>query len=513
VATFETVDVTESRRPRGADILGRVGTSEVSASGVPFAHDGAGVNIIGTGHFFLNSTTGGTDDEPLPKMAAVGIFRWLLPGSVARGAAGMLILRVLQVGLEFLCGLVLARLLGASSYGAYAFAVSWVGLLGIPAACGFDRFLIREVAKFQARAQWQLLRGMLRRSGQIVLVASTVLALAAAVSARLLATEPGSEMAIALQLGMIIVPLVAISRLRQAALQGLGRVVWGQTPETLVQPLVLLCCLGAMYLLQGVPRTGPTAVILHTAAAAVACAGGIAFLHRSLPARAKTAPAAYQTRAWFTGAMPFLWILGMNVIVTYTDVIMLGLLVGSEPTGVYRVASQMAAFVALPLTAISLAFAPTIASLYVLNDMASLQRKATRSAQAIVALALPIMATMFFFGRHILALFGPEFTAGYPALVILSCAYVLNAAMGTSGYLLIMTRHERAVAITFSATAAIDVIANLLLIPVWGINGAAASTALSVVLVSVVFAVLAYRMLAIQPTALVFRRRLTLAAS
>jgi O-antigen/teichoic acid export membrane protein len=418
---------------------------------------------------------------------------------MARGAAGMLVLRVLQVGLEFLCGIILARLLGASSYGAYAFAVSWVGLLGILAACGFDRLLIREVAKFQSRGEWSLLRGMLRRAGQIVVLSSTILACGAAVSAQLLATGTESEIVLAFQLGMLIVPLIAVARARQAALQGLGRVVWGQVPETVVQPVGLLCLLGAAHLVLGISLRGPLAVALHAAAAGVACAWSIGLLRRSLPAAARAATPEFRTRLWLAGAVPFLWILGMSVVLMYVDVIMLGLLAGSEAAGIYRVAAQMAASVAFPLTAVNMAFAPAIAGLYAQHDMATLQRKATMAAQAILAMALPIAVVLILFGRPILALFGAEFVAGQSALTILVIGHLLNAAMGTSGYLLIMTKHERAAAVTFTVAAAINIVGHLLLIPLWGVNGAAAATAFSLVFVSVTFAVLTYWRLGIQP--------------
>jgi O-antigen/teichoic acid export membrane protein len=101
-----------------------------------------------------------------------------------------------------------------------------------------------------------------------------------------------------------------------------------------------------------------------------------------------------------------------------------------------------------------------------------------------------------------LLLFGDEFTAGRLSLAILCGAYLVNAAMGTSGYLLIMTKHEHAAAVAFGCSAAINVLGNFLLIPVWGINGAATATALSVVFVSVAFAILTSRKLGIQPTVL-----------
>lgn len=411
-------------------------------------------------------------------------------------------MRVGQVALEFLVGLLAARLLGASSYGAYAFSLAWVGLLGIPAAAGFDRLLIREIAVFQARSDWSAMRGILARSNQIAVLLSILLALVAAGGAQFLARQNGSEMTAALQLAMVIVPLVAIARLRQAALQGLGHVALGQAPETLLQPAVLLLLVIGFFLFPAMPRTGPVTVGLHSLAAATACVAGIWLLRRALPRELATATATYQTRIWLARAVPFVWILGMNVIMMHTDVILLGLLDGSDAAGVYRVANQMANLVAFPLTAVSMAFAPVIARLHAQADGAQLQRRATGAAQAILVMALPIAVALVLFGKPILSLFGDEFAAGSTALAILSSGFLVNAAMGISGYLLIMTQHEKAAAIAFAASAGLNLLGNLLLIPAFGVNGAAAATALSVAAVSVAFAWLAYRKLGIQPTAL-----------
>lgn len=429
-------------------------------------------------------------------------------GQVAGNAVWTLTIRIGQVGLEFLTGLIAARLLGASSYGAYAFALSWAGLLGIPAAAGFDRLLIREIAILRARSDWPALRGILVRSNQIAVFVSILFAVVAAGCAQILVGRIGAEMTAALQLAMVMVPLVAIARLRQAALQGFGRVALGQVPEMLLQPAVLLVLIAGLYALPAVPRTGPVAVGLHATAATAACIAGIWLLRRALPSELTAAGVTYRTRTWLVQAMPFVWILGMNVIMLHTDVILLGLLDGSEAAGIYRAANQMASFVAFPLTAVSMALAPAIARLYAQNDRAALQRSATRAAHAILLMALPVASVLFLFGESILTVFGDRFAAGSTALAILSVGFLLNAAMGVSGYLLIMTKHEKAAAVAFAASAGLNLVGNLVLIPLFGVDGAAAATALSVIVVSIAFAWLVYRKLGIQPTSfLVFTTR------
>jgi O-antigen/teichoic acid export membrane protein len=310
----------------------------------------------------------------------------------------------------------------------------------------------------------------------------------------------------ALKVGMIVVPLVAFARLRQAVLQGLGRVTAGQIPETLVQPLVLLGLVGMVQLAPGIERSGLVAVALYAISAAVACLAGVLLLHRLLPPAVRNAVPEYRTAAWIKSAAPFVWMLGMNVVVTNADTIIVGMLAGSASAGVYRLVSQAAMLVAFPLTCVNMAVAPTIAALYARGDTASLQAIASGAARAILMASVPIAAVLVAVGPTALRLFGPEFVGGYPSLVVLVAAYLLNAAMGTAGYLLIMTRCERAVAAVFGCGAALNVAGNLLMIPRFGIAGAAVATALSVGVVSVAFAVLAQRNLGIHPTALPTRR-------
>ena len=429
-------------------------------------------------------------------------FAGLAEWSVGRGAVGLLALRIGQIGIEFLTGLLLARLLGASGYGAYAFAMSWVGLLGVPAALGFDRLAIREIARFKASAAWPSMRGILRRSSQITVITSIGLSISAWILAPYLASNLEPQMTDAFRVGLIIVPLLAIARLRQAVLWGLGRTVWGQIPDAGIQPVAFLCLVIAVFVSFQVEPTGALAVGLQAGAAALACAAGLALARKALPREVLGAEPKFQTSAWIRSALPFVWILGMNVIVSYADIVLLGAIVGSAPAGVYRAASQLANLIAFPLTAVNLAFAPVIASLYAKRDLHTLQIQATRAAIVILAMSLPIFLILLALGDRILLLFGDEFTAGRLSLAILCCGYLVNTAMGTSGYLLIMTRHERAAAVTFGCSAAISIVGNLLLIPVWGINGAATATALSVIFVSVAFAVLTYWKLGIQPTVL-----------
>ena len=423
-------------------------------------------------------------------------------GTLVRHAAGTLALRSTMVGLEFICGIVLAQTFKVSGYGVYAFVISWVGLLAIPAAAGLDRLLIREVAHFRAQREWALLSGLLRWSFRLALgISVTIMGVGALVLyiAPLGLEAPTRQ---SLAIGLATVPLVAVARLRFGALQGFGRVLQGLIPETVIQPTAILMMVGSLYVLPFVPRSGVVAVAIHAVGVLLAFAAGAILLRRSLPAAPEAPTAAYRSRQWLNAALPMAWVLGMNVVLTHTDVVMLGVIDTTEAAGTYRVAAQLAALVALPLGAVNAALAPRIASAYAGGQMHELQSEVTRAARLALLFASPIVVGLAFFGNHILALFGPEFESARTSLNILAAAQALNAATGTAGYVLVMTRFERHAAALFGLSALMNVVMNLHLIPRFGPIGAAIASCIALLILNIGLAWGASRWVGIRTTPL-----------
>ena len=133
------------------------------------------------------------DHSHVPIESAAGprgltaLFRSVFASGLGRNAGLTLVLRGSYCVLEFLCSLAIARAFHASGYGVYALAVSWVMVLAIPAAAGFDRVVLREIGVHRARDEWSLVHGILKRSRHVVLVVSIALALAVAGAMPLLA--------------------------------------------------------------------------------------------------------------------------------------------------------------------------------------------------------------------------------------------------------------------------------------------------------------------------------------
>jgi len=101
-----------------------------------------------------------------------------------------------------------------------------------------------------------------------------------------------------------------------------------------------------------------------------------------------------------------------------------------------------------------------------------------------VVLAFNLVLTILFvaLGRSFFNLvFGPEYDASYVPLLILLAGQMVNSAAGSVGFLLNMTGHERETARGMAVAATLNVVLNLLLTPLWGVQGAAIATAVSMI--------------------------------
>lgn len=82
----------------------------------------------------------------------------------------------------------------------------------------------------------------------------------------------------------------------------------------------------------------------------------------------------------------------------------------------------------------------------------------------------------------------------------LCCGQIVNACAGSVTLLLTTTGHEGDALKGIALGAIVNVIGNAVMIPLYGINGAAVATGLSTVVWNVALGILVYRRLGINPT-------------
>jgi O-antigen/teichoic acid export membrane protein len=179
-------------------------------------------------------------------------------------------------------------------------------------------------------------------------------------------------------------------------------------------------------------------------------------------------------------SFPMLLTASMAFIMAWTDIIMLGIFRSEEEVGIYAVVLRLANLTTIFLFATNSILAPKFSELYKSGNFEKLRRVVQNSTKIIVLSSLPIVIILILFPNYILSLFGEEFILGVTALWILMIGKFINVLSGSVGYLLNMTNfHTVSMKIDFIIVI-INVALNYILIPNYGLEGAAIATAISI---------------------------------
>lgn len=437
----------------------------------------------------------------MARAARPGTRRMLVSASataILQGASGLM---------TFVLAVLLAHFLGSRGYGIYALAFAWASLLTTPAILGLNTFLVRGIAVYEVREEWSLMKGLLFRTNQMVLLTSTAIALCGTIVALTWLSPAFSG---PFCVAMVLVPITALTLLRQGAMQAFGRVVSGQLPEYLIRPLLIIGGVVALEFLGHGVLTPTTALGANVTGVIVAFIVGAVLLKRTLPPVLHSARPEFVTREWLRASLPMMLIAGVWTANNYATTLLVGTLDGARAAGVYSAVQKGAEVIVILLYATNMSLAPAIARLDAQEDRPGLERTTEHMARATLVVSAPIAAAFIIFPHVYLGLFGAGFQTGASALMIIATGQFINAAAGPSGNVLIMTGQERIAVRGVAAGLLVNVVLAVALIPALGVTGGAIAFASSLVLWNTVLVVLARRLVGVNVTAF---RRLSLQAS
>ena len=456
-----------------------------------------------------------SDDRPASASSIAGTFGRIKgvlfdrrqTATVLRGAALVFLIRGGGAALIYASQVLLARWLAPTQFGIYAYAWSWAMLLALPAGLGFGTASLRFIPQYQSQADWPRLAGYVRRAWGVTGAASVALAAAAALAVLAARSHIADHYMTPLWLAFASLPALALLALHIELARGFGRLGLAYAPRLLAAPILLVAGT-AVLIAAGFDPTGP--LVLSVALASSLLVAGIQgrALWKCLGATTGRAPPVYESGLWWRVALPLLLAAGFHVVLSQTDIIMIGLFLTPDDVAIYYAAAKTGVFISFALTAVNAVAAPRLAALHAQGKLTELQALVSTMSHWIFWPALAAAAAAVLFGAKILTLFGPTFSAGHTALVILVFGHLVRAGTGLVGDLLGLTGHQKLNAWVLALSAVLNVILNALLIPRFGIAGAAAATAVTMAFWNVGLWLLGRRKLGVDTSIINALRRL-----
>lgn len=420
-----------------------------------------------------------------------------LPLDVLRSALQVYAIRLVGAALTYAATIVLARSLGTREFGIYAYIFVVASLMGIAFSCGFNASALRFVASYWSAGRLRRLSGFLRRSFGATVLLSTVGAAAGIALVCAFRERVDPHYFLPALVGLASVPMWTLLNQLGATARAFGWVQVAYAPEYVLRPLLLVALFGAL-IAWGADADAVAALWAATiaCAAAVLVQGGLVF--RRLPPQVRGVRPVFHTRGWFAVSLGFFVIDGLRMLLDNADILLIGKLLDPHSVAVYFAVVRTTSFVAFISFSVMALAVPKFAEIHATGTRTELQRLVTQVIHLMFWPSLVAAGALALAGPFVLTLFGADFRAGYPALLVVLAGFMLRAALGPVEYLLNMTGHHRDTIRVYAVAAAADVVLNLLLIPMLGIVGAALASQLALLGASVVLCVLVRRRLGLE---------------
>ena len=402
-------------------------------------------------------------------------------GAMARGAAvnlgGAMLANVLALAFNF----VITHVVSAGRFGLLSIGLTVISLATIPALLGLETGTVRFVALGAGAKDERAAAGAQQVAILLTTAVSVSLTVAIVVLAPWISTSFFHKPAAAglMRLVAVSLPALALGRVIVAGIQGYGVMTYSawlgplRNIVNLVTAVPLLAIgLGA----RGLAIAGDLTAWVITVIA-------FAFLIKVHPRVLVLTgtPKAFGRILRFSLPQTMTAMLFFTIV--WTDTLLVGRFRTAAEVGVYTIVGRLLTPATLVSTAIGQMFAPRIAAH---GDRETLSKMLKRVTYWNTAVSIPFFTILIIVASPLLALFGSGYRSGAGALAILSAGQLVNTAAGPLGQVINLSGRPYITLMNNAAVAAINIGVCLILIPRYGLVGAAIGTATALTLVNAI---------------------------
>ncbi len=416
---------------------------------------------------------------------------------IARGTGIIFIGTIISTLFGFFNRAIIARYFSTGEYGVFNLALTVFSILLVIATLGFQSALPREVAIYKEKNPSKLW-DLVSTAFIILIFNSGLLALFLIIGANNIThifhdsrlEEPLRIIAFALPFSALTLGTVSISR-------GFGRVREKVYFQNVFYPITffILILIGALlkfefsfiFFAYVVAQALTLMILLFD----ILRTGLINFKIKFVSSLGKEL-VVFSLPLMFTGILGF--------IMTRTDTLMLGYYLSSKVVGIYNAAAPLASMLPIFLNSAGFLYMPIASQLYAQGKFKEMRRVYQILTKWIFLLTLPAFAIMFLFPEATINFFfGAKYLEASRALQILALGFMFHTFLGLNGVSLTVIGEPNLNLIGNSFAAIFNIMLNAILIPHYGLNGAAVATATSYFIANIFRSLYLYRNIKVHP--------------
>ena len=382
---------------------------------------------------------------------------------------------------RYMFSIIMARFLGAQMLGLYSLGNAITRIAEILALLGLDNGVLRFVSR-DSEDKVNVDRSIYT-SLKIGLMSSILIAVLLFLSAEKIVNEILNEdsfLITVIKVFAISLPFTVLTLISSFATQAFKILKYKIFVNQIVNPLTLLIAFVTSYFLLGIELS----ILLPTVVSSII---GLMFILKFLTNFSSISLSKIigttVDKDILKFSVPLMFVSAIGIIMHWIDIIMLGILSNATEVGMYHPIERTAGLVRMILFAFAGIFAPIFSEHYFKKNKNGMKESYQSSSKYILAFSFPIFIFLFIFSEPMLLVFGTEFQ-NYFALKVLLLGIFIQTIFGLGSSTLTMSGYTKFNLLNVSIALVLNIISNSILIPLYGLTGAALATSFALIVLS-----------------------------
>lgn len=386
--------------------------------------------------------------------------------------------------------MIVARFLGPESYGQLSLGFAILGISvafvtgGIPVAVSY------YVSYYSGKKDERRIKGTITSSLRLALPISILVAVLLFNFSDFISVHffKNIKLSFIFKVFSLILPFACMANIFQNVVNGLRRIKYTIFIKYFSESAILLL-LTIVFLISGFGLKG--AVYAYTISIVSSCILFAYVIEKKVFPLLKTKIVSIKNyREILSYSWPLIFIQAIASIAVWTDSIGIGYFMDDKSVGIYNSAVPIASLIYIIPMALTALFMPVITNLYARKKTMQIKMLYKQTIRWTLLANTPIMGIIILFPDYLIKVFfGEIYTPASTALIILALAFFCQYLFLASQYLLLMLKSTKLTLLNFILATAVNIVLNIILIPRMGINGAAIATAISLVLIGLLFCI------------------------
>ena len=395
---------------------------------------------------------------------------------IIKGSAIAFTLKGVGAVLTFILNVYIARILGVNDVGIFFLATTIIFVFATLGRFGLDNVVIKLISSFSSESNWQGIKSVFKGSLIISVFLTACLSILLFIFSDWISIKIFHKpelVSIIKWMSVRILPIAVISLIAES-LKGLKKIGSSQLIFNIGLPFIsilFLLIMPSIHHLSGMVFIWNSSAILVMVFSVI--------IWRLIIKNYKSEKPQPDYRGLFQAGYPLFIIMGLNMMITWSSTIFLGIYNDNADVGIFNAAMRTANLMNFLLVSVNAIAAPRYAELYHQKNFSLLKLTAQDTTKFMFWLSLPVFIIVMIFPSQIMGLFGEQFRSGGTILLIMIISQFINVSTGSVGYLLMMSGNEKLLRNNIFIIAILNIILNIILVPRYGIYGAVIASGVS----------------------------------